>query len=120
MTISSSIISATAARRLLSRLVVVLALTVIGAIMAGALIIMAFYGFYCGLIALGATTGPAVILLLLLAVACLAGMGVVIQKEMNGLKQSLPRNVSDYVPNMSSIMTTIEAFVAGLAGRKRG
>jgi len=120
MTISSTIISAAAARRFLSRLVVVLALTVVGAVLASAVIIMALCGVYCGLMALGLGMGWAIAITILLSLSSLLGVGLAVRYHLQRLKQSLPRNVGDYIPPMSSIVTVVEAFIAGLTGRKQG
>src|SRR5690242_11676755 len=93
----------------------VIAWTVIGALMAGAVILFAFYGVYVGLVYAGMTSNAAVItifFLLLLLTMFFAGMAVLKLQQLREMPYYVVRH--NMPPAVHRVGGVVNAFLDGL------
>jgi hypothetical protein len=114
-TIGSTFASVSLLHRFLSRLAIVLALTIISALMAGVLLIGMFYGLFCLLTAYGLTHATSLILVGMLVFILTAALVLVTLQQLRQIKSLQPSPFKQTFPSLSYIGSIAEAFMQGLS-----
>jgi hypothetical protein len=119
LSIGSSFASLSILHRFLSQLAIVLALILVSSLMAGALIIGAFYGLYTALVYDGLTRLMAASVVSALALGITLLFISLTVREVRKLRRlpSSSSGIHSKFPSLSSLSGIAEAFVDGLLGR---
>lgn len=114
-TIGSTFASVSLLHRFLMRLAIVLALTIISALMAGALLIGLFYGLYSVLTSYGLSPDAALVVVGILILIITASLITFTMYQLRMIKNLQPSPLRSTFPGFSFISELGESFLEGFS-----
>ena len=113
-TVGSAVANTALFHRFTTSLTNILALTLIGSLMAGLLLIGAYIAIYFGLVHYGLDPIAAIITVAVLLIITIATIFLLIAVRLRQLREISHYSIHSNLPNLSKIPSIVEAFMEGL------